>query len=124
MVNAKTTLLEIYALLYHLGLTANYKGFFHLSRALELCVLQPERLQFITKQVYRDVARQFSTTWTAVERNIRTAVGLIWQTHRPQLEALAGRPLHRKPTNTKLLAILVHSLSSDRTQSDGDPQSA
>ncbi len=123
MVSTQATQIEIYRLLYHLGLTANYKGFFHLSRAMELCMLQPERLQFITKQVYRDVARQFSTTWTAVERNIRTAVRLIWQTHRPQLEALAGRPLQQKPTNGKLLAILVHSFPSGRTQSD-DPQSA
>ena len=98
-------------LLNSLGVTANYTGFFQLLYALQLCVDQPDRLLFVTKQLYPEVAKHFHTNWQAVERNLRTVGNIIWREGRPQLEELAHRPLKHKPANTKLLAILVLSLS-------------
>lgn len=103
---------EIYDLLYRLGVTANYAGFFHTAFALQLCAEQPERLLLVTKWVYPDVARRYKTNWKAVERNIRTVNGLVWEQNRPYLEELAGRELLYKPSNAQLLAILSYSLLS------------
>ena len=103
---------EVYDLLYHLGVTANYAGFFQAACAVCLCVEQPERLLLVTKWVYPDVARQYKTNWKAVERNIRTVNGLVWEQNRPYLEELAGRKLPHKPSNAQLLAILVYRLLS------------
>lgn len=101
---------EIYDLLYRLGVTANYTGFFHTAYAVALCVEQPDRLLVVTKWLYPEVAKQYQTSWKAVERNIRTVGGIIWCENRPLLEQLARRPLIQKPRNAQLLAILAASL--------------
>lgn len=107
---------EIYSLLYRLGLSGNYTGFFHTSYAVLLCIEQPERLQLVTKWVYPEVAKQYKTNWKAVERNIRTAGEVIWRENRSLLEELARGPLEEKPRNARLLSILSSSLPLPRIQ--------
>lgn len=104
--------MDSYGLLYSLGVTANYTGFFQTAFALQLCMEQPGRLLLVTKWVYPDVARHYKTNWRAVERNILTVNGLVWEQNRPYLEELAGRKLPHKPSNAQLLAILVYRLLS------------
>lgn len=101
-----------YDLLYRLGVTANYTGFFHTASAVALCVEEPNRLLLITKWVYPDVARQYKTNWKAVERNIRTAGIVIWRENRRLLEKLARRTLTERPCNAQLLAILSSGLTT------------
>ena len=78
---------EIYTLLYQLGLTANYTGFFHTSYAVYLATRQPNRLLLATKWLYPEVAKHYATTWKCVERNIRTAVHVVWNTNPELLKA-------------------------------------
>lgn len=101
---------DIYDLLYRLGVTANYTGFFHTAYAVSLCVEQPDKLLLVTKWLYPEVAKQYQTKWKAVERNIRTVGGIIWRENRPLLEELARHPLEQKPRSAQLLAILAASL--------------
>lgn len=101
---------EIHELLFRLGVTANYRGFYHTAAAVELCREDPEGLLLVTKWVYPVVAKQCHTNWKAVERNIRTVNCIIWRENRPLLEALAHRPLAERPSNARFLAILVSSL--------------
>ena len=98
---------EIYALLYRLGITANYIGFFHTSYAVYLAAQQPARLLLVTKWLYPEVAKHYATTWKCVERNIRTAVHIAWATSPELLEALAMHPLVQKPKAAKFLSILA-----------------
>lgn len=100
----------VYDLLYRLGVTANYTGFFHTAYAVSLCIEEPDRLLVVTKWLYPEVARQYQTKWTAVERNIRTVGGIIWRENRPLLERLARRPLAQRPRSAQLLAILAASV--------------
>lgn len=101
---------DIYDLLYRLGVTANYTGFFHVACAVSLCAQQPDRLLLVTKWLYPEVAKRYKTNWKAVERNIRTVSCIIWRENRPLLESLAYRHLEQKPRNAQLLAILSASL--------------
>ena len=101
---------ETYDLLYQLGVTANYTGFFHTAYAVSLCAEQPDRLLLVTKWLYPEVARQYKTNWKAEERNIRTVNSIIWREGRDRLEELAHRELEQKPRNTQMLAILAFSL--------------
>lgn len=105
-------LTEIYDLLYRLGATANYTGFYHTACAVALCTEQPERLLLVTKWLYPEVAKQYRTNWKAVEHSIRTVGRCIWRENRTLLEQLARRPLAEKPRNAQLLAILAASLDS------------
>ena len=104
--------LEVYDLLYQLGVTANYTGFFYTACAVSLCAEQPDRLLLVTKWLYPEVAKRYSTNWKAVERNIRTVSCIIWREKRPLLEELAHRHLEQKPRNAQLLAILASSLDT------------
>ena len=103
----------IYSILYRLGITAKYRGFFHISYAIELCMRQPERLMMVTKWLYPEVAKHYQTNWSCVERNIRTAANLAWTSIRAYLEELAAAPLTKKPSPSQFLAILVGYISSD-----------
>ena len=84
---------KIFDLLYRLGATANYTGFFHTAFAIQLCVEDPMRLSLVTKLVYPEVAKYYKTNWKAVERNIRTVGTVIWREKRSLLEELACKPL-------------------------------
>ena len=104
---------EIYNTLYRLGITAKYRGFFHISYAVQLCIQQPDRLLMVTKWLYPEVAKHFHTNGSCVERNIRTVTDLAWMNNRAYLESLAFRPLTKKPTPSQFLGILVGYISSD-----------
>ena len=108
----KLCITDIYDLLYRLGVTANYIGFFHMAYAVLLCVKQPDRLLLVTKWLYPEVAKQYHTNWKAVERNIRTVGNIVWRENRPLLEQLARRGLVQKPCTSQLLAILSSSMVS------------
>lgn len=101
-------------ILLRLGVTANYKGYLYILSAAELCLADRENLHLMTKYVYPKVARQYNTSWRAVERNIRTAGAIAWTHDRAFLEKLARHPLDRRPGNAKLLAILTAALDRDR----------
>lgn len=62
-------------LLYSLGVTANYTGFSYTVSAVELTAQDYDRLLMVTKWLYPEVASQFHTTMSCVERNIRTVAG-------------------------------------------------
>ena len=103
---------NIYDLLQQLGVTANYTGFCQTAYAVQLCMESSERLRLVTKQIYPDVAKQYRTSWAAVERNIRTAGNVIWKQDHSLLEQPAGRKLPYKPGLAQLLAILTYTLLS------------
>lgn len=88
---------DIYDMLYRLGVTANYVGFFHTAYAVSLCIDQPDRLLLVTKWLYPEIAKQYNTNWKAVERNIRMVNAIIWRENRPLLEEMAHRTLEHKP---------------------------
>lgn len=93
-------------LLYRLGITTNYTGFHETAYAVSLCVRNPERLMLVTKWLYPDVAKQYRTTWKAVERNVRTVVEMAWQNDAALLEEIAGKALQRKPRAAQFLSML------------------
>ena len=103
---------EIYDLLYRLGVTANYTGFFYITYAVLLCAERPDRLLLVTKWLYPEVAKRYDTNWKAVERNIRITVSLAWENNRPLLERMAYRPLIRQPCVSAFLAMTTQYLLS------------
>ncbi len=104
---------QILDLLRHLGITANYTGFFYIAAAVEQCLVHREKLLMVTKDLYPSIARQHKTTWKAVERDIRTVSNIVWKHNRQPLEELAHRPLTKRPSPSELLAILTLALCSE-----------
>lgn len=102
----------IHQILRNLGISSSYNGFPQTAYAIQLAIDDSDRLRLITKHIYPDVASYYSTTWSAVERNIRTVVTVAWKNDPLLLEELAGARLPHKPTNSQFLSILSGLWSS------------
>ena len=113
---------EAHNLLYRLGVTANYTGFFQTAYAISLCMEQQERLTLATKWLYPEVAKRYDTNWKAVERNIRLTVSRIWENNRPLLERVAYRPLTQQPCVSAFLAMSTQYLLSGASCNRGRAQ--
>ena len=107
-------------LLYRLGISPHYKGFFHTAYAVSLCMEQQDRLLLVTKWLYPDVAKKYGTNWKAAERNIRTASAIAWKRNRPLLVSLAERHLDRRLCSAEFLALLFHTVLFNESQKSPD----
>lgn len=102
---------HIYALLHELGISAKYKGYYHMALAVELAMEDEKRLEYVTKRLYPDVARAFGTTPNCVERDLRTAVSVSWRKGgQAALERMSGCPLNGRPATAEFVDILVNYL--------------
>ena len=99
----------VYELLFRLGVTSNLKGFLHTAYAVLLCTVQEDRLLLVTKWLYPDIAKKYSTNWRAVERNIRTASATAWRRNLPLLERLAHRTLDRPLRPAEFIGLLLRT---------------
>ena len=65
--------------LLRVGVMPHLDGFRYLRSALERTWADHALLSGVTKSLYRDVAREFSTNPACVERSIRAAIGQAWE---------------------------------------------
>lgn len=98
---------EIYQLMHELGIRRTYQGYYHLSTAIRLVIEREERLLYIHKWLYEEVASLHHTTSACVERNIRTVKTLYWKRgdHR-LLFKMAGCQINEEPSNSEFIDIL------------------
>ena len=90
-----------------MGITPNYNGFFQTLMAVQLALQDPSQLTYVTKFLYPDVADSYGTSWSSVERNIRTIISIAWECNHPLLEQVARRPLIDKPKVSQFLSFLT-----------------
>ena len=69
-----------------------------------------DSLEAVTKEIYWEVGSRCGRKWTAVERNIRTAVQIAWRTNPELLREMAGYPLDGPPTASEFLEILSNDV--------------
>lgn len=93
-----TFLTQIYNLLYRLGVRANVCGFRYASCAIFLSMKEPERLRFLSRELYPEIARLYRVEPDDVRDGIRRVIVLIWKKNPRYLQQLAGQPLHTCPT--------------------------
>lgn len=103
---------DIYSFLYTLGLSENYTGFGYIVDAVRVALQEPESLQMVTKWLYPEVAKHYKKNWKSVERNIRTAISVMWDSASWKMEAMTGCPWGVKPTNAQFIAALTHRVAS------------
>ena len=98
---------EISVLLSRMGISASIKGYHFIRRAVIMAVEDEEMLVGITKGLYPDIAKQYKTSASKVERAIRHAIESAWKKNGPQVyfEA-AGYLPSEKPTNGQFIAAL------------------
>ena len=103
-------------ILNHLGITSNYIGFRQTLYAVSLVQQEPNLLFLVTKELYPAVAKEYGTTWKAVERNIRSVISMAWARNPDLLRSLAGYDMDAKPKAAQFIAILVDSERRQRNK--------
>ena len=104
--------------IHEIGVPAHIKGYKYLREAIILTVTDMEIINAVTKVLYPEVAKKFSTTPSRVERAIRHAIEVAWD--RGDVEVLQKffgytvSNLKGKPTNSEFIAMIADRLSLQR----------
>lgn len=102
------------SVIHEIGVPAHIKGYQYLREAIMIAVNDMDVINAITKVLYPQVAKAFSTTPSRVERAIRHAIEVAWD--RGDLETLQrffGYTVSNtkgKPTNSEFIALIADKL--------------
>ena len=106
------------------GVSRSYTGYNYVVYSLQLILEDEERIDCITKTLYLDVAKHFHTNWSCVEKNMRTIVNRVWNSHNIELLDIIFNRSNRnkKPTNKEFFKYMYDyiiemdsELCADRT---------
>ena len=96
--------------IHELGVPAHIKGYQYMRTAIMMVLDNQDLLNFITKQLYPEIAKKYKTTSSRVERAIRHAIEVAWGRGRPEtLNEIFGYTIHDgkgKPTNSEFIAMV------------------
>ena len=110
-------------IIHEIGVPAHIKGYQYLREAILIAVEDMDVINAVTKVLYPEVARRFSTTPSRVERAIRHAIEVAWD--RGDLETLQkffGYTVSNtkgKPTNSEFIAMIADRLVLEGRNSGG-----
>lgn len=110
------------SVIHEIGVPAHIKGYQYLREAIKIAVGDREVINAITKVLYPQVAKTFSTTPSRVERAIRHAIEVAWD--RGDLETLQrffGYTISNskgKPTNSEFIALIADRLQLELQERD------
>lgn len=99
---------EIKNTLRRLGVKTSNRGYSYISYGIWLTLKDKSYLEYVTKSLYVDIARNFHTSGSCVERDIRTTVEAIWETEDTELlmEICNGVSTTKRPANKKFFAMM------------------
>ena len=104
------------SILHQLGIGKSYSGYDYILYAIELIEQDESVLTGITKVLYIDIAREFHTSDTCVERNIRKVIEVIWkhsENNKPFIINIFGNKFGvKKPSNKEFLELLYEYVKS------------
>lgn len=97
--------------IHDLGVPAHIKGYNYLRTAIIMVVGDMDLLNYITKELYPEIAKAYQTTSSRVERAIRHAIEVAWTRGKPQtMNEIFGYTINTgkgKPTNSEFIAMIA-----------------
>lgn len=97
--------------IHELGVPAHIKGYQYIRSAIMMVVENMDLLNFITKQLYPEIAKAYNTTASRVERAIRHSIEVAWSRGKPEImNEIFGYTIHTgkgKPTNSEFIAMVA-----------------
>ena len=98
------------SVLHQLGIGKSYTGYDYILRAIDLIMHNENVLNNVTKILYIDIAKEYHTSQTCVERNIRKVIEVIWnhaeENHSFIQKIFGNKFLLHKPSNKEFLELL------------------
>lgn len=109
---------ELSSLLLKIGIPPQNKGFRYISEAAKLIMAKPDLVNNLTKKLYPDIGEIYHTGSNNVERGIRHAIEVAWNSGKLQnINKITDRELidlKYKPTNGEFISIVHQLLSPSR----------
>lgn len=106
--------ISVTKILHELGVPSHIKGYQYIREGIMLIYDNPKLIGGITKELYPDIARTFSTTVSRVERAIRHAIEVSWNRGNWDLmEEIFGHSVDidkAKPTNSEFIVTVADKL--------------
>lgn len=106
--------ISITKILHELGVPSHIKGYQYIREGISIIYDRPEVIGGITKELYPDIAKRFSTTVSRVERAIRHAIEVSWNRGNWDLmEEIFGHSVDidkAKPTNSEFIVTVADKL--------------
>lgn len=97
--------------IHELGVPAHIKGYQYIRTAIMMVTENMEMINYITKQLYPNIAKQYATTSSRVERAIRHSIEVAWSRGKPEtMNEIFGYTIHTgkgKPTNSEFIAMVA-----------------
>jgi two-component system, response regulator, stage 0 sporulation protein A len=104
----------ITSIIKEIGVPAHIKGYSYLREAIQMVYYDIELLGSVTKILYPEIAKKFSTTPSRVERAIRHAIEVAWNRGSYEnISELFGYTVHHmksKPTNSEFIAMIADKI--------------
>ena len=106
--------ISITKILHELGVPSHIKGYQYIREGISIIYERPEVIGGITKELYPEIAKTFSTTVSRVERAIRHAIEVSWNRGNWDLmEEIFGHSVDidkAKPTNSEFIVTVADKL--------------
>lgn len=102
-------------ILLQTGIPAHIKGYHYLRTAIVSVIKNRELINAVTKLLYPEIAKQYGTTATRVERAMRHAIEVAWD--RGDIDVLNSyfgytvRDTRGKATNSEFIAMIADKLT-------------
>lgn len=105
---------EITEILHEVGIPAHIKGYMYLRTAIMKTYDNIDILGQVTKVLYPEIARNYNTTSSRVERAIRHAIEVAWNRGNTEaIDDIFGYTVSAsksKPTNSEFIAMIADKL--------------
>ena len=106
--------MSVTKILHELGVPSHIKGYQYIREGIMLIYDKPEFIGGITKELYPDIAKTYTTTVSRVERAIRHAIEVSWNRGNWDLmEDIFGHSVDidkAKPTNSEFIVTIADKL--------------
>ena len=102
---------RVKALTLQLGVPPHHKSARCMNDALVYCMAHPDGTHLITKVLYPEIAKKNGITTSAVERNIRHAIGVVQKTKTPVYNRIFSYAGSKRVTNAEFLSVVIEYLS-------------
>lgn len=111
---------QISKIFVSIGIPPHIKGYQYLRSAVKMCIKDTGIISAITKRLYPDVAKEYKTTSSKVERAIRHAIEVCWNRGKiDTINNIFGSQVftrNDRPTNGEFIALLADKLLLDDCQ--------
>ncbi len=110
---------ELLEILYNLGIRKMYKGCEYILYGIHYISENEANFSPITKILYVEIAKEYSTSNLCIEKNIRSVIELIWKesTNDVWISRVFGNYyLLKRPSNLEFLTSLYHYVRNTTSQ--------